>query len=153
MERPLSRGTISLNASDPLGQPVVDYNTLANPVDGLLAVSMLNFTRRYFKTPTMSKLGPVELSPGANYTSTEQILEVFTTGGVLQPTFAHPSCSNPMMPLEYGGVVSDKLLVYGVENLSVVDVSIIPMIPATHLCNTVYAIAEKAADIIKARHA
>jgi len=31
-EKPLSRGTVSLNASDPTGNPVVDYNTLANPV-------------------------------------------------------------------------------------------------------------------------
>ena len=32
MEKPLSRGTISLNLTDPNGLPVVDYNTLANPV-------------------------------------------------------------------------------------------------------------------------
>ena len=151
MEKPLSRGSITLNASNPLGPPIVDYNTLANPVDGLMAVAMLNFTRRYFATPIMSTLGPVEVSPGANYTSTEQILAIFKAG-VLTPSFAHPSCSNPMMPEMYGGVVSPELLVYGVERLSVVDVSTMPIIPATHLCNTVYAIAEKAADLIKKRH-
>ncbi|EMC96648.1 hypothetical protein BAUCODRAFT_148224 [Baudoinia panamericana UAMH 10762] len=152
MERPFSRGTIILNLTDPFGsQPVIDYNTLANPVDGLMSVAMLNFTRRFYATPTMSRLGPLEIVPGANYTSTEEILAVFEAG-VLTPSFAHPSCACPMMPLEYGGVVSPELLVYGVEHLSVVDSSIIPIIPATHLCNTVYAIAEKAADLIKARH-
>ena len=56
-----------------------------------------------------------------------------------------------MMPENLGGCVSDKLLVYGVQQLSVIDASIIPLIPATHLQATMYAIAEKAADIIKQR--
>ena len=116
-----------------------------------MAVEMLKFTRRFWATPTMSQFDPVELSPGAAYNTTAEILAVFKAG-VLTPTFSHPSCACPMMPLEYGGVVSPELLVYGVEHLSVVDVSIIPIIPATHLCGTVYAIAEKAADLIKARH-
>jgi choline dehydrogenase-like flavoprotein len=56
-----------------------------------------------------------------------------------------------MMPENLGGCVSDELLVYGVKGLSVVDASTIPMISATHLQATMYAIAEKAADIIKKR--
>ena len=46
-------------------------------------------------------------------------------------------------------VVAPDLTVYGVTGLSVADGSVIPLIPATHLCSTVYAIAEKAADMIK----
>lgn len=38
-----------------------------------------------------------------------------------------------MMPEKLWGCISDKLLVYGVEGLSVGDASIIPMIPAAHL--------------------
>jgi choline dehydrogenase-like flavoprotein len=47
--------------------------------------------------------------------------------------------------------VDTDLKVYGVGKLSVVDASVMPYLPATHLCTTVYAIAEKAADAIKAR--
>lgn len=43
------------------------------------------------------------------------------------------------------------LRVWGTGALSVVDASIMPLIPATHLQLTVYAVAEKAADIIKGR--
>ncbi|KAH7098194.1 hypothetical protein BKA62DRAFT_773352 [Auriculariales sp. MPI-PUGE-AT-0066] len=32
------------------------------------------------------------------------------------------------------------------------DAWVMPMVPATHTCATVYAIAEKAADLIKAHH-
>ena len=35
------------------------------------------------------------------------------------------------------------LLVYGVTGVSVVDASIMPLIPATHTSATVYAVAEK----------
>ncbi len=55
-----------------------------------------------------------------------------------------------MMPKELGGVVDNKLLVYGTANLRVVDASIMPFQVSGHLTSTLYAIAEKAADIIKA---
>jgi len=67
----------------------------------------------------------------------------------LRPSFAHPSCSCPMMRREMGGVVDGELRVYGVKGLRVVDASVIPLIPGTHLSSTVYAVAEKAADVIK----
>ena len=56
-----------------------------------------------------------------------------------------------MMPEELGGVVGPDLRVYGVKGLSVVDASILPMIPASGLQATMYAVGEKAADLIKVR--
>jgi choline dehydrogenase-like flavoprotein len=54
-----------------------------------------------------------------------------------------------MLPRELGGVVSPELKVYGTSNLRVIDVSIMPTVPSAHLQNSVYAIAEKGADMIK----
>lgn len=48
-----------------------------------------------------------------------------------------------MMPKEHGGVVDPQLKVYGIKGLSVVDASIMPIIPAAHTQSTVYAVAEK----------
>jgi choline dehydrogenase-like flavoprotein len=58
-----------------------------------------------------------------------------------------------MLPEKYGGCVGSDLRVYGTKKLSIVDASIIPLIPAAHLQATMYAIAEKAADLIKLRNA
>lgn len=57
-----------------------------------------------------------------------------------------------MLPKRLGGVVDPSLKVYGTSNLRVVDISILPMLLATHLMGTAYAIAEKGADIIKEAH-
>ena len=57
-----------------------------------------------------------------------------------------------MLSEKYGGCFSSDLTVYGTKKLSIVDASIIPLIPATHLQATMYAVAEKAADLIKARN-
>ena len=47
------------------------------------------------------------------------------------------------------GVVDSHLRVYGTSNLRIVDASIMPLQISGHLSSTLYAVAEKAADIIK----
>jgi choline dehydrogenase-like flavoprotein len=57
-----------------------------------------------------------------------------------------------MMPKELGGVVDSRLKVHGTRNLRVVDPSVFPMETLGNIQATVYAVAEKAADIIKEDH-
>jgi choline dehydrogenase-like flavoprotein len=65
-------------------------------------------------------------------------------------TTAYHTCGTAaMLPKEKGGVVDEKLVVYGTKNLRLVDASIFPLIPRGNIMSTVYAVAEKAADIIK----
>lgn len=56
-----------------------------------------------------------------------------------------------MMPKEIGGVVDASLKVYGTSNVRVVDASVIPFQVCGHLQSTIYAVAERAADIIKGK--
>ena len=65
-------------------------------------------------------------------------------------TSYHLSGTAAMLPQEKGGVVDENLRVYGTTNLRVCDASIFPLIPAANPMSTVYAVAERAADIIKA---
>jgi choline dehydrogenase-like flavoprotein len=46
-------------------------------------------------------------------------------------------------------VVDHRLKVYGTSNVRVVDASIFPLEPRGNIQATVFAVAEKAADIIK----
>lgn len=67
------------------------------------------------------------------------------------PVFAnwHGLGSAAMMARELGGVVDSELKVYGTENVRVVDASILPLQLSGHLTSTLYAVAERASDIIK----
>lgn len=53
-----------------------------------------------------------------------------------------------MLPEEMGGVVDSRLRVYGTKNVRVVDASVSPLEPLGHLQSTMYAVAERAADLI-----
>ena len=70
-----------------------------------------------------------------------------------------------MLPLDQGGVVDSRLRLHGVQGLRIVDASVFPLIPDTHIVVSpawvwdlvavliwkaaVYMVAEKAADMIK----
>ena len=56
-----------------------------------------------------------------------------------------------MLPEKDGGVVDPRLRVYGVKNLRVCDVSIIPSpaLPDVNIVGPVYMIGEKGAQLIR----
>jgi choline dehydrogenase-like flavoprotein len=54
-----------------------------------------------------------------------------------------------MLPREKGGVVDSKLKVYGVNGLRIVDSSVMPIAARGNPQTTVYAVAERAADLLK----
>jgi choline dehydrogenase-like flavoprotein len=60
----------------------------------------------------------------------------------------HPCGTCAMLPESQGGVVDEKLKVYGTSNVRVVDASVFPIIPRGNIITTVYAVAEKAAEIL-----
>lgn len=139
--KPVSRGTIAINTTDINSPPVVDYGALNDPTDLETIIAALRFNRAMMATPPMQELQPTELSPGANMTTDEQLRD--TLRSLIQPTYRHPCCTCAMMPRKLGGVVDSELRVHGIGRLTVVDASVMPMIPATHTSSTVYAIAEK----------
>lgn len=139
--KPLSRGSVRLNASNPDGEPVIDYRTASNPVDMDIMASYIPFFREYFSTPTMAALGAHEVAPGADVVSDEGIKE-YLRGAVIG-SFMHPCCTSSMMPESEGGVVGPDLKVHGLGAVRVADISIVPLIPGTHTSATAYAIGEK----------
>jgi choline dehydrogenase-like flavoprotein len=151
LEHPLSRGTVYLDPKNPQGNPVVTYNTFQNPADATVLAAIVRWTRSHWARPQLAQYTPFEILPGQAAQTDDEILNTMIAAGVVAPSFSHPSGSCAMMPEQYGGVVDDQLRVYGVKGLSIVDASILPLIPATHLQATMYAVAEKAADLIKGR--
>lgn len=151
LEKPLSRGTITINPENPHGPPKIFFNAMTNPLDKTMFAACVRYVRQLMARPEISQFTPVETGPGAQYQTDAEIVDRFVELGVLEPSLAHPSGSCPMMPENLGGCVSNELLFYGVEKLSVVDASIIPLVPSQHIQSTMYAIGEKAGYIISNR--
>jgi hypothetical protein len=142
LQKPLSRGTITVDPADPYdGEALVDFETFRNPIDVDIMRHMVRFSRRLYNTTAMRELSPVEEAPGEKVASDEALERYLreSTGS----SIGHESGTCAMMPRELGGVVDAKLRVYGVRGLSVVDTSVMPLVPSTNLCATVYAVAEK----------
>ncbi|KAJ8121069.1 hypothetical protein ONZ43_g2388 [Nemania bipapillata] len=146
---PLSRGTVNINTTDPFGsEPIVDYRALTNPVDLDIMVELIRFTTRYHFETRLRDLAPQQFQPPPSVVESDD-LKTFLRQAV-NPSYYHPVGTCAMLPLELGGVVDEKLKVYGVKNLRVVDASIMPVLVGANTCQTTYAVAEKAADLIKA---
>lgn len=152
VQRPLSRGYVALDPKNPKGNPIVQFNTFQNPADRTMLLEVVKWTRRHWQNPVLQRFSPIEITPGVAVQTDDEIIHELLKQDALTGTFAHQSGTCSMLPEKYGGCVSSDLRVYGTKKLSIVDASIIPLIPATHLQATMYAIAEKAADLIKARN-
>jgi len=148
MIRPFSRGSILINSSNPIDPPVYDFGTFSYPTDLDIAVESLKKVRAWMASGPMQEVGAVETYPGANVSSDAQIaasIRTFATS-----SWQHPMSSCGMLPRHLGGVVDHGLNVYGVKGLRIVDASIFPTAISGHISSTMYAVAEKAVDIIKA---
>lgn len=145
---PFGRGYLAISSTDAFAQPVIDPRYGSNPLDIQIIVEALKFQRKFLATVPMTELLPVQILP-AEFED-DDVLELIVKSGI--KTEYHPSGTTSMLPAELGGVVDTHLLVYGTANLRVVDAGVFPLIPGCHIQAAVYAVAEKAADIIKANN-
>lgn len=136
---PLSRGTVHLDSADPFAPPAIDPRWLANPFDMSVLVAAMQFNQRILDTAPIQQLQP-------SYANFPQSPNVTWLQGFLKSnlrTEYHYAGTCAMMPKELGGVVDPSLMVYGTDNVRVVDTSVFPVIPAAHLQAVAYAVAEK----------
>jgi choline dehydrogenase len=143
---PLSRGTVRLNSTDSLAQPILDYRAGSSPIDFSIHIAHIRWLRKVLDTPTMRKYGAVAVSPDPAVQSDDDLKEYVKESMVL--SHMHPCCTAAMIPRSLGGVVGPDLKVHGAAGLRVVDISILPFLPSAHTSSTAYAIAEKVSGIV-----
>ena len=138
---PLSRGTVRLNITNHLEQPVLDYRIGSNPVDFDLDLAHVKYLRAMLDTQALKEFNATLIAPDPSIQSDEALLEYIKESMTL--SFMHPCCTAAMMPRELGGVVDTALKVHGAAGLRIVDMSILPLLPSAHLSATAYAVGEK----------
>ncbi|KAI5242698.1 alcohol oxidase [Aureobasidium subglaciale] len=143
----LSRGHVHINATNPLGKPIIDPRYFSNEYDLQAAIAATKLNRKIAQTTPMKDIIAEEYEPSAEIRTDEQWRN-FALNHTL--TIYHPLGTCAMLPKKDGGVVSPELKVYGTSNLRVVDASIIPVQLSAHIQTAIYGIAERAAEMIAA---
>jgi choline dehydrogenase len=119
----------------------------------LTQIAMTRLIRRLFRTAPLSTLSTGESRPGFNRVPDDArdgsdanwrswIWDNFNA-------VSHPVATCAMMRRDLGGVVDGRLRLYDSANVRIVDASVMPTQVSAHLSTTLYAIAEKLADMIK----
>lgn len=144
--RPLARGSVHINSSDIDQPPVIDPKYLGNDYDLQYLIESAKYIRKIFRTqPFADLVVPTEHKPGPEVVD-EEAWAAYARESML--TIYHYSGTCAMLPLDEGGVVDPQLVVWGTENLRVVDNSVIPVLQGSHTQTTAYGIAETAAELI-----
>ncbi|TRM58470.1 hypothetical protein BD626DRAFT_410370 [Schizophyllum amplum] len=152
---PFSRGNV-LASSDPFTKPTINVNYFGADIDLDMQVGGARLARKVLSSAPLSDLSTGEIVPGTDAVADDEARgsDEAWSSWILDGFAAvhHPIATCAMMKRELGGVVGSDLKVYDTANVRVVDASVLALQISAHLSSTLYGIAEKAADIIKASY-
>ena len=141
--RPKSRGFVEIKSNNYLDSPKIQFNYLENEEDLQQMRDSVKIANKIFKQDSMKKYLGDQLRPGYDTTDEELDNIIRETAD----TAYHPSCTNKM-GVDKLSVVDQETKVHGLDNIRVIDSSIMPDILSGNLNAGTIMIAEKAADMI-----
>ncbi|TIB99745.1 alcohol oxidase [Wallemia mellicola] len=142
LQHPFSKGSIHVSSSDVNDKPNITSNYNKHPIDRLLLSAAIRFIREKIVTGNpLTDIISKEVSPGRGV-SVEEFIENAPACDY------HPSSSAKMGNSIDDSVVNSELKVHKTRNIRVSDASIIPLGLSSHIQSIVYAIAEKAVDLL-----
>jgi choline dehydrogenase-like flavoprotein len=138
-----SRGSIHVSSADPFKHPDIDPSYSSNMADTIIRGAGLRFLDKMFHTNAIKEMLGKRSFPDNTY-------DLGTREGRRRAAKdiifgQYHLCGGCAM----GHTVDSKLKVKGVKNLRVADASVFPGHVSGNIQGTVYAVAEKAADLIK----
>ena len=142
--KPRSSGRLWLRSSDPSAAPCIDPGYFTDPADMPRMIEAIRMTRVLARTPPLADLVLDEVAPGDDVENSDDALRNAIYAGIL--TYHHPVATCRMGPASDPGAVVDATgRVYGIEQLWVVDASIMPTIPAANTNLPTIMVAERCA--------
>jgi choline dehydrogenase len=140
-------GSIKLASVDPTDPPLIDLRLNLSEEDVTRLALAMSLEREIMKDPKFDKYGAVEVLPGANYQSLEELKDYIrrysSFGHHMSGTAKMGRLDDPM------AVVDSNLKVIGVEGLRICDASVFPSIPGYNTSRPTYMVGEVLSDRIK----
>ena len=145
-QRPESLGWIKSKNNDPFDSPIIQPNYLNAEEDKRVVVAGLKLSRRLMHSKALSNYFDYEVYPGIEKQSDEELLQVARERGT---TTYHQMGTCRMGPKsDPTAVVDNNLKIYGLENIRVIDASIMPTMLSANLHSGATLIGEKGSDLV-----
>ena len=143
LQYPASRGYVHIDSADPTKQPVIQPNYIGCEADVALIAAGLRWADQVLQSqhlkPSVARRSFPE--PSVNLQDLEQAKDVVRETVMGE----YHVCGSVAM----GDALDSRLRVKGVKGLRVADASVFPNNVSGNIVSSVYAVAEKAADLIK----
>ncbi len=150
-QRPESRGYVRCRSADPFEAPIIQTNYLVEEIDRRVVVAGMRLARRLLASIPLAPYYEREDFPGPDVQTDDEFLAAATQRGT---TTFHPGCTCRMGSADSKwAVVDDQLRVHGLQNLRVIDASVMPRMISANLNASTMMIADKASDLIRGRRA
>ncbi|MGX8014283.1 choline dehydrogenase (plasmid) [Mesorhizobium sp. ORM8.1] len=140
--RPTSRGRVQLKSRNPSQYPSILFNYLKDKEDIDTLVRAIKAARELVAQRAWDGVRGAEIEPGKDVQTERELLSWLRANAA---TEYHPACTC-RMGTDSLAVVDEWGLVHGLENLRIVDASIIPRMITGNLNAPVMMMAEKIAD-------
>ncbi len=146
---PQSRGRVRIRSPRMEDAPLIEPHYLSTDGDRRVAAASLRLTRRIVAQPALSRYAPVEIKPGAQFETDDELAKL---AGDIGTTIFHPvgtcrmgAASDPL------AVLDSRLAVRGIAGLSVADASAMPTITSGNTNAPTLMLAERAVKWLRER--
>ena len=144
VNRPKSRGRLTLRSSDPRQPPCIFPRLLDHPDDLSVLRRGCEIIRGIFATPPLADHVRSETAPGSGVNSADEWEHYLRHDSI---TIFHP-CGTCRMGTGEDAVVDPELRVRGISGLRVIDASIMPHLVSGNINAPTIMIGEKGADLV-----
>ncbi|HET9256248.1 MAG TPA: GMC family oxidoreductase [Pseudonocardiaceae bacterium] len=142
---PFSRGSLRLARRTPGAHPVIDPAYYTDQRDLDIVVAGLRIAREIGAAPALAPWCGTEALPGPQVQGQEN-LRGYVKTNIRSYSHYAGTCA---IGTDERSVVDTTLRVHGIHNLRVADASVMPSPISANTNATVYAIAERAAELIR----